>query len=90
MPARKATPRHPVHLVAWVDASDAFGAWSTAEAAARANDTDALVESVGYVVDISPDHVTLATSCVECDGVWHYGGGVNVPRVLIRRNVRLA
>ena len=90
MAGRNPTPRHPVWIVLWQDASDAFGVWSTAAAAARANDAEQLVESVGYLVEVHDDHLTLATSCVESDGAWNYGGGIHIPTSLVRRKRKIA
>jgi len=87
--ARKPTPRHPVWLVDWLDASDAFPSWAK-PSSVRAGDVEQLVQSVGYLVEVHDDHLTLATSCVETDDGWHYGGGIHIPTSLVRRKVRLA
>jgi hypothetical protein len=88
MAQRKPQPRHPVICVEWLDASDAFGQWSSADVAARNNDHLAVVQSVGYLVEVHDDHLTLATSTVHDPP--EYGGGIHIPRALIQRQTRLA
>lgn len=89
MANRKAQPRQPCYLIEWLDASDAFSQWSTADQAARTNDTHQLVQSVGYLVTVHDDHVTLATSIVMVNDEPHYGGGIHIPTSLIRTRRRL-
>lgn len=83
-------PPHKVLLVEWLDASDAFPAWAKASSVRR-SDRERLVTSVGFVVEDDDEWLTLATSC--CDGDEpdedHYGGGIHIPRVLVRRTVEL-
>jgi hypothetical protein len=87
---RNPTPRHPVWIVDWLDASDAFPSWAK-PSSVKAGDVEQLVQSVGYLVpDVHDDHLTLATSCVETDDGWHFGGGIHIPLALVRRKVRLA
>jgi hypothetical protein len=89
VPARNPTPRHPVWIIDWLDASDAFPSWAK-PSAVKAGDVEQLVQSVGYLVDVHDDHLTLATSCVETDDGWHYGGGIHIPSSLVRRKRKLA
>jgi hypothetical protein len=85
-----ATPKlPPVYAVTWVDASDAFPAWSD-PGKVKADDVVQLVTSVGFLLtDVVPDHLTLATSAVPCDGDLHYGGGIHIPTSLVRSKRKL-
>lgn len=88
---RKPEPRHAVHIVEWLDASDAFGSWAKA-ASVKASDRDRLVQSVGYLVHEDDEWITLATSCVDSDEVGedHFGGGIHIPVALVRARHWLA
>jgi hypothetical protein len=82
-------PRVPVELVSWLDASDAFASWTRASKAS-AEEALVLVQSVGYVVDVSDEILTLATSVTESDGEIVYGGGIHIPYEMVRRRRRLS
>jgi hypothetical protein len=84
----KPEPRHQVWLVEWEDPSDAFPHWSPA-GKVKPDDVVQLCQSVGYLVEVLPDHLTLATSTVESDGEPHYGGGVHIPTSLVKSKRRL-
>lgn len=87
MPPRRPEPLDPVWLIEWADASDAFPRWGRPAAARR--DVEQLVQSVGFIVEVDPDYLTLATSVVLTDDGPEYGGGIHVPTSLIRRRTRL-
>ena len=86
---RRVEPRHPVWLVEWLDASDAFPSWSTL-AGMKRSDRRQLVQSVGYLVAEDDEFLTLATSCVDTEDAEHYGGGIHIPVSLVRSKKRLA
>ena len=88
---RKPEPRHAVWLVEWLDASDAFPAWSKASSV-KASDRETLVQSVGYLVHEDDDWLTLSTSCCDGDEAHedHFGGGIHIPKVLVKARHWLA
>jgi hypothetical protein len=90
--ARRPEPRHDVWVVEWLDATDAFPTWGTA-ASVKRSDRESLVQSVGYLVaedDEDDGWLTLATSCVDTDDAEHFGGGIHIPKPLVRRRKQLA
>ena len=88
---RQPEPRHAVWLVEWLDASDAFPAWSKASSV-KASDRETLVQSVGYLVHEDDDWLTLSTSCCDSDEATedHFGGGIHIPKVLVKARHWLA
>lgn len=88
---RKPEPRHAVWLVEWLDASDAFPAWAKASSV-KASDRETLVQSVGYLVHEDDDWITLSTSTCDSDEVGedHFGGGIHIPKVLVKARHWLA
>ena len=89
MSRKRVEPRVPVEVVLWLDASDAFPSWSR-PTRATATEARQLVQSVGYVVDVDEEFLTLATSVTESDGSLVYGGGIHIPRSLVRSRRRLS
>jgi len=88
VPPRRPDPHDPVWLIVWADASDAFPRWGRPEFARR--DVEQLVQSIGFLVEVDPDYVTLATSVVLTDDGPEYGGGIHIPVPMVRRRARLA
>lgn len=89
MPRSQIQPTVPVELVSWLDASDAFPSW-TRGSKASAEEALVVVQSVGYVVEVSDEVLTLATSVTESDGELVYGGGIHIPHEMVRRRRRLS
>jgi hypothetical protein len=87
MPPRLEPP-HRVLLVEWLDASDAFPTWARADSLKR-SDREQLVTSVGYLVEDTDEWLTLATSCVDAGDDEHFGGGIHIPKALVRRSCEL-
>jgi hypothetical protein len=80
---RRLQPRHRIFVIEWLDASDAFPTWAKASSV-KASDREQLVQSVGYLVAEDDDWITLATSCVDVDDDEHFGGGIHIPKALVR------
>jgi len=89
VPRAKVEPRHPVHIIEWLDASDAFPSWGKATSI-KASDRTQLVQSIGYLVSEDDEFLTIATSCVDADDEEHFGGGIHIPKVLVKRRTWLA
>lgn len=70
------------HLVEWYDACDAYPAWTCEHESGG----PALCRSVGFVIEWTDDHLTLATSA-SADG--DVSGGVVIPRGCVRKIVEL-
>ena len=81
---RRPQPRHRIFVIEWLDASDAFGQWQRLSSV-KASNREQLVQSVGYLVAEDDDWITLATSCVDTDDDdEHFGGGIHIPKPLVR------
>jgi hypothetical protein len=80
---RRLQPRHRIFVIEWLDASDAFPTWAKASSVKR-SDREQLVQSVGYLVAEDDDWITLATSCVDAEDDEHFGGGIHIPKPLVR------
>jgi hypothetical protein len=89
VPSRRLDPVAPLYLVSWLDASDAFPAW-TRPTPGVADDALQLVQSVGYLVEVADGILTLATSVTTSDGALVYGGGIHIPETLVRQRRRLS
>ena len=85
---RRLTPRHRIFVIEWMDASDAFPSWAKASSV-KASDREQLVQSVGYLVDEDEDWITLATSCVDAGDDEHFGGGIHIPKALVRSRLEV-
>jgi hypothetical protein len=85
---RRLDPRHRIFVIEWLDASDAFPTWAKASSV-KASDREQLVQSVGYLVAEDDDWITLATSCVDTDDDEHFGGGIHIPKPLVRSRLEV-
>jgi hypothetical protein len=85
---RRLMPRHRIFVIEWMDASDAFGQWQRLSSI-KASDREQLVQSVGYLVDEDEDWITLATSCVDAGDDEHFGGGIHIPKPLVRSRLEV-
>jgi hypothetical protein len=81
--AKKFKPRRPVELVEWFDAHDAPYHWTPASAIGL---DKVLVQSVGFVVGESEEHLTLVTSD---DGQGNVAAGIVIPLVNVVNRTRL-
>jgi hypothetical protein len=80
---RKVVPRRRVEIVEWFDAHDAPQVWTPAAAGGL---DKVLVQSVGFVVAESDEHVTLVTSD---DGQGNVASGIVIPLVNVVARTRL-
>jgi hypothetical protein len=83
MARKKVVPRRPVEVVEWFDAHDAPYHWTPAAAIGL---DKVLVQSVGFVVNESDEHLTLVTSD---DGQGNVSSGIVVPKVNVINRTRL-
>lgn len=83
MARKKVVPRRKVEIVEWFDAHDAPYNWTPASAIGL---DKVLVQSVGFVVNESEDHITLVTSD---DGQGNVSSGIVVPKVNVINRTRL-
>lgn len=83
MARRRVVPRRRVEVVEWFDAHDAPYQWTPA---ASVGLEKVLVQSVGFVVAESDDHITLVTSD---DGQGNVASGIVVPKVNVVARTRL-
>lgn len=81
--AKKPEPRRPVELVEWFDAHDAPYHWTPAAAIGL---DKVLVQSVGFVVGESDEHLTLVTSD---DGQGNVAAGIVIPLVNVVNRTKL-
>lgn len=82
--AKKPVLRRRVEVVEWFDAHDAPYQWTPASAIGL---DKVLVQSVGFVVAESDEHVTLVTSD---DGQGNVAAGIVIPKVNLVSRRRLA
>jgi len=84
VPRRKVVTRRPVEIVEWFDAHDAPYHWTPA---AQLGVDKVLVQSVGFVVSETDDHLTLVTSD---DGQGNVACGIVIPLINVVARARLA
>lgn len=84
MPRRKIVTRRPVEIVEWFDAHDAPYQWTPA---VQLGVDKVLVQSVGFVVSETDDHLTLVTSD---DGQGNVASGIVIPLINEVARTRLA
>lgn len=83
MARKKPVPRRQVELVEWFDAHDAPYHWTPAS---QVGLDKVLVQSVGFVVGESDEHLTLVTSD---DGQGNVAAGIVIPLVNVVNRTRL-
>ena len=83
MARRKVVARRPVEIVEWFDAHDAPFHWTPA---GQVGLDKVLVQSVGFVVAESDEHLSLVTSD---DGQGNVASGIVIPKVNVVARTRL-